>query len=154
MTHPAPPAQNSLTPHLVVDNAREAIDFYKRALRAQEMYVLTTPDGRGIMHAQLQIGESHLFLCDAMGENCSSPRKLGGSPITLHLSVDDADAWYQTAVAAGCEVMMPIQDAFWGDRYGQVKDPYGHQWAFATQQRNLSPEEIQRAAQACCAGGV
>lgn len=80
MTHPAPPAQNSLTPHLVVDNAREAIDFYKRALRAQEMYVLTTPDGRGIMHAQLQIGESHLFLCDAMGENCSSRESWAAAP--------------------------------------------------------------------------
>lgn len=147
-----PEGAHTLTPMLTVENATAALDFYKRAFNATEQCVLRSPDGRYILHADLQIGDSRLYLCDALTETCQSPQKLGGSPVGLHLYVENADAAYQQALDAGCTVTMPIHDAFWGDRFGQVQDPFGHRWSVATHMRDVSADEMRAGAQACLAG--
>jgi PhnB protein len=141
--NPIPDGFNSLTPHVVCKDAVQAIDFYERAFGAQEVFRLTAPDG-ALVHASLRIGNSMLMLadeCPPMG--AFSPRKLGGSPVTIHLSVADVDASYARAVAAGATAQMPVTEMFWGARYGVLEDPFGHSWSIATQVRNLSQEEIQ-----------
>jgi PhnB protein len=135
----------SITPHLVCRNAADAIEFYKKAFAAHPVMVSQLPDGR-VMHATLAFGEATVFLCDEFCEHGSrSPEALGGTPIVIHLGVDNCDAWFERAVAAGCTVTMPLQDQFWGDRYGAVADPYGHRWSIATHIRDVSPEEIEKA---------
>ncbi len=125
--------KTGLIPHLVVKGAAQAIEFYKAALGATEMSRMPTEDGR-LMHAALQIGDALLFLCDDFPEYCGgmarSPQ--GPSPVTLHLCVDCADTSIATAAAAGATVTMPASDMFWGDRYGQIVDPFGHAWSFST----------------------
>lgn len=122
---------HSLSPHLVCRDARKAIDFYKKALDAKELIVLPGPDGK-IMHACLSINGSSVMLVDEnVGCGATSPQQLGGTPVTLHLIVDDVDAMVDRAVAAGAKVVMPVADQFWGDRYGVVVDPFGHAWSFA-----------------------
>jgi PhnB protein len=141
--NPIPDGFNSLTPHVVCKDAVQAIDFYERAFGAQEVFRLTAPDG-ALVHASLRIGNSMLMLadeCPPMG--AFSPRKLGGSPVTIHLSVADVDASYARAVAAGATARMAVTEMFWGARYGVLEDPFGHSWSIATQVRNLSQEEIQ-----------
>ncbi len=142
---PIPDGMHTLTPHLVCSNAAEAIEFYKRAFGAVEEARLPGPGGK-LMHAQVRIGDSPLMLVDAFPEwGTRGPDELKGSPVTLHLYVQDADAAFERAVAAGATVTMPLADMFWGDRYGQVKDPFGHQWSIATHIRDLGPEEIREA---------
>jgi PhnB protein len=151
---PVPEGQHTITPHLVVRNASEAIAFYVKALGAVEMYRLPGPDGR-LMHAALQIGDSRVFLCDECPEYGSlGPQAWGGSPVTLHLGVEDADAAFNRAVEAGASVAMPLADMFWGDRYGKVVDPFGHHWSIASHLEDLTPEQIQERAAAAFAGAT
>ncbi|QEL14298.1 VOC family protein [Limnoglobus roseus] len=125
----------SLTPHLVVNGAAQAIDFYKQALGAIELMRMPSEDGKRLMHAALQIGNSQLFMCDDFPEYCGgksrAPKAEAGSPVTLHLMVPDCDAAIDQAVAAGATVTMPAADMFWGDRYGKIVDPFGHEWSFS-----------------------
>ena len=137
----------SLIPHLVCSGAAEAIEFYKRAFGAEEHVRLPAPDGR-LMHAAISINGSMLMLVDEMKEhNVLSPGSLGGSPVTLHLNVANADSAIERAVAAGATVTLPAHDAFWGDRYGQVRDPFGHSWSIAhpLRERVMSEEELRQA---------
>jgi uncharacterized glyoxalase superfamily protein PhnB len=121
------------------------VEFYKKAFGAEESIVMKMPDGR-LMHAGLSINGATVMLAEEMPECAAlSPQSLGGTTITLHLEVPDCDAVFQRAVEAGCEAVMPPQDMFWGARYGQVTDPYGHRWAIATTTRQVSPEEMQKA---------
>lgn len=142
---PIPDGMHSLTPHLVCAGASDAIAFYAKAFGAVETARLAGPDGR-LMHAAVTIGDSTLMLVDEMPEwGALSPRSLNGSPVTVHLYVEDADATFARAVAAGATVTMPIDDAFWGDRYGKVVDPFGHHWSIATATRHVSMDEAKAA---------
>jgi len=122
-----------LIPHLVVKGAAAAIEYYKAALGAEELVRVPAPDGR-LMHATLLIDGATLFLCDDFPDQCGGVSRApnGPTPITLHLCVPDADAAVARASAAGGEVAMPAEDMFWGDRYGKVIDPFGHEWSFST----------------------
>lgn len=143
-----PKGYHSVTPALVVRDAAKAIDFYKEAFGAEEVDRMPGPDG-SIMHAEIRIGDSMIMLGE---ENpawqTKSPLTLGGVHGSLHIYVDDADAAFARAVAAGCEARYPMEDAFWGDRYGKVTDPFGHEWGLATRVKELTPEEMRNAAEA------
>jgi uncharacterized glyoxalase superfamily protein PhnB len=137
----------AVTPHLVCDGASEAIEFYKKAFGATEEGRMPGPDGR-IMHAVVRIGGAPIMLVDEMKEwGAMGPKSLNGSPVTIHLYVDDVDAVVTRAVAAGAKVTMPVDDMFWGDRYGKLEDPFGHHWSVATHLRDLTPAEVAKAAQ-------
>jgi len=139
---PIPEGMHSLTPHLVCAGAAQAIDFYKKAFNAVETGRLPGPDGK-LMHAAVRIGDSALMLVDEMpAYGALGPKALKGSPVTIHLYVADVDATVAQAVAAGARVTMPVADMFWGDRYGQLEDPFGHRWSVATHVRDLTPEQI------------
>lgn len=145
---PVPEGMHTLTPHLVCAGAADAIEFYKKAFGAEEMMRMPGPDGK-IMHACIRIGDSNLMLVDENPQWGSlGPKALKGSPVTIHYSVEDVDAAVARAVAAGAKVTMPLENTFWGDRYGQLEDPFGHCWSIATHLRDMTPEEIQQAAQA------
>lgn len=141
----------TLVPHLIVTNGPEAIAFYKQAFGAVEAYPPNlTPDGR-LLHAELRIGDAMFYLCeDFTDAQDRTPRALGGTPVTLNLTVDDADAVFDQAVKAGATVTMPMEDTFWGARYGKVTDPSGHDWAINQQVREVSPEELKKGAEAFC----
>lgn len=140
----------ALIPHLSCRKAAEAVEFYQKAFGAQVIGLLQVPDGR-VMHAALSIDGALIYLVDEFPEyGGHSPLALKGSPVTLHLQVPDCDAVFGRAVEAGCEVALPLQDMFWGDRYGLVTDPFGHKWSVATTVRQLSPEEMQQAMTAAC----
>jgi uncharacterized glyoxalase superfamily protein PhnB len=142
---PIPEGMHSLTPHLVVAGAADAIEFYKKAFGAVELHRLPGPNGK-LAHAAVRIGDSTLMLVDEMPEyKTFGPKLLNGSPVVVHLYVTDADATFAQAVAAGATVKMPLADMFWGDRYGQLEDPFGHVWSVATHTRDLTPDEIQKA---------
>jgi PhnB protein len=149
--NPIPEGFHSLTPMIVCKGALEAIDFYKRAFGAQELSRLVAPNG-GLLHASIRIGNSVLMLteeCPPMGAR--DPRGLGGSPVTIHLSVADVDAAFARATAAGANVIMPVSEMFWGARYGVFTDPYGHSWSVATQVKDLTPAEIEAGMRQACA---
>ena len=140
---PIPDGMHSLTPHLICAGAADAIDFYKKAFNAVELSRLPGPNGK-LMHAMLMIGDSALMLNDEFPEwGGFGPKSLKGSSVTMHLYVNDADAAFAQAIAAGAKVTMPIADMFWGDRYGMLEDPFGHKWSIATHQRDLTHQEIQ-----------
>ena len=143
---PIPPGYHTLVPHLVIKGASQAIDFYKKAFGAEEVMRIPTPDGK-LLHSELKIGDSRLFMADEMPmDGCTkSPQTLGGSPVVLHLWSENADATFNTAVKAGAKVIMPMWDAFWGDRYGQVLDPFGHVWSIATHMKDLTADQIRKA---------
>jgi uncharacterized glyoxalase superfamily protein PhnB len=135
----------TVTPHLICAGAADAIEFYKKAFGAVETARLPGPQGK-IMHAMLRIGDSALMLVDEMPEwGALGPKALKGSPVTIHLYVDDVDAFAARAVKAGAKITMPVADMFWGDRYGKLEDPFGHHWSLATHLRDVSPEEMQQA---------
>jgi len=141
---PVPEGIHTVTPHLTVKGAARAIDFYKLAFGAAEVSRHSGPGG-SIMHASIKIGDSVLFLNDEFPEmGAVSPQSLNGTPVTLTLYVEDADALFKKATDAGAEIKMPIADQFWGDRYGLVKDPFGHLWAIASRKEELTPEEAER----------
>lgn len=143
-TQPIPQGMHSVTAHIVCEGASDAIAFYKKAFNAQELARLPGPNGK-VMHAAIRIGDSVVMLMDDFPEWGSlGPKALKGSPVTLHLYVTDVDASMKQAEAAGAKVAMPVADMFWGDRYGQVIDPFGHRWSIATHKFDYSPEEIQQ----------
>jgi uncharacterized glyoxalase superfamily protein PhnB len=136
---------HTVTPHLVCAGAADAIEFYKKAFGAVEGGRLPGPNGR-LMHAMIRIGDSVVMLVDEMPEwGALGPKALKGSPVTIHLYVEDVDAVVKRAVDAGAKVTMPVADQFWGDRYGKLEDPFGHHWSVATHLRELSAEEMQQA---------
>ncbi|KVW81861.1 VOC family protein [Burkholderia ubonensis] len=142
---PIPEGMRTLTPHLICAGAADAIEFYRQAFNAVERVRLPAPNGK-LMHACLTIGDSTLMLVDEMPEHGAlGPKALKGTPVCLHLFVPDVDAAIAQAAAAGAKVTMPAADMFWGDRYGQVEDPFGHRWSLATHQRDLTPEQIRDA---------
>lgn len=142
---PIPMGYHSITPMLTVREVDKAIDFYKRALGAEQRTRFIGPDGKSIMHAELKIGDSVIMLGGEQGERgCQSPQTLGGTPVSLYLYVEDADKAFNRAASAGATVTMPIADMFWGDRCGQFVDPFGHKWSLATRKQNLSEAEIQK----------
>ena len=144
---PIPNDMHSVTPHLVCAGAAEAIEFYKKAFNATELGRLPGPQGK-LMHALIRIGDSSVMLVDEMPEWGSfGPKSLKGSPVTIHLYVEDVDTVVARAVGAGATATMPVADMFWGDRYGKLEDPFGHQWSVATHIRDVSPEEMQQAMQ-------
>jgi uncharacterized glyoxalase superfamily protein PhnB len=143
-----PNATPSLTPHIVCAGAADAIRFYQEAFGAEELIRIPADDGR-LMHAAIAIDGAMVMLVDEMKEHgVLSPLSLGGSPITLHLNVPDADKAIERAVAAGATVTLPAHDAFWGDRYGQLRDPFGHSWSVAHPLRDavMSEDELREAA--------
>ncbi len=145
-----PQGMHTVTPHLVCAGAMDAIEFYKQAFGAQEITRLPGPDGQ-LMHAQLRIGDSSIMLVDEFPERGSfGPKALKGSPITVHLYVDDADAFVARAVKAGATITMPVEEMFWGDRYGQLEDPFGHHWSVATHVRDVSQAELATAVKQLC----
>jgi len=152
MAKRVPDHMRRVTPHLTVRNGAEMIEFYKKAFGAVEMGRAPGPDGKTIMHATLKIGDSIVFLNDEFPEmGAQSPLAFKGSPVTIHLMVEDADKQFAQALAAGAEVVMPLADQFWGDRYGIVKDPSGHQWSIAHHVEDLTPEQIkERMGKAMC----
>ncbi len=139
-----PDRYHTITPALVVDGAAKAIEFYKRAFGAEELGRFPGPGGK-LMHAEIKIGDSVVMLSDAFPEwGCASPASKDSSPVSLHIYVDDADAVFSRATGAGAKVMMPLMDAFWGDRYGKLKDPFGHEWSIATHKFDYTREEMQK----------
>jgi uncharacterized glyoxalase superfamily protein PhnB len=145
MTSKIPSGMHSVTPHLVCAGAANAIEFYKKAFGAEEQARLPGPDGR-IMHAAVKIGDSTVMLVDEMPEwGALGPKALKGSPVTIHLYVDDADKFVERAAKAGAKVTMPVAEQFWGDRYGKLEDPFGHHWSVATHVRDVGPEDMKKA---------
>ncbi|MCE3283833.1 MAG: glyoxalase/bleomycin resistance protein/dioxygenase [Steroidobacteraceae bacterium] len=143
-----PAGMHSVTPHLVCDGAGAAIDFYVKAFGATDQGRMPGPDGR-LMHAQIRIGDSYVMLVDENRQfGMLGPKALNGSPVTIHLYVDDVDRSFERAVGAGAKSVMAPADMFWGDRYGVLEDPFGHRWSVATHQREVSPDEMQQAIKA------
>lgn len=150
---PIPEGYRTVTPHLVCEKALDAIEFYKKAFDAVEIARLLGPDGK-IMHAELRIGDSAIMLAQDYPEFGSrGPLALQGTSVVIHLYVPDADAAWAKAVDAGAKPLMPLSDMFWGDRYGQVEDPFGHRWSIATHQQDLSPEQIMEGMSKTMPGG-
>jgi uncharacterized glyoxalase superfamily protein PhnB len=148
-----PEGLHTVTPHLTVRDGVDLIEFYKKAFGAREIRRSVTPDGKSLLHADLQIGDSRIFLNDEFPEmGASSPLGLACTPVTIHLYVEDVDSLYDQAVAAGAKVVMPLADQFWGDRYGVVQDPSGHRWALASHVRDMSPQQMKEAAEAMFGG--
>ncbi len=141
---PVPDGYHTLSAYLTVRQAAEAIAFYKEAFGATELFRLNTPDGK-IAHAEFKIGNSIFMISDENpGCGSTSPETLGGSPVTLHLYVTDADTVFSDAVKAGAREKMPLENQFWGDRMGKVVDPFGHQWLITTHVEDVDPGEYQR----------
>jgi PhnB protein len=139
-----PPGFHTLTPHLTVRNAEQALEFYKKAFGAEVLHLAHMPDGK-VMHASLSIGDSMLMLNDEFPDHGAlSPLSTGGSAVTIHIYTDNVDAAFNRAVSAGAQVKMPLADQFWGDRYGVVTDPFGHKWSLGAHIKDMSPEEMQR----------
>lgn len=140
-----PSMMRTVTPHLVCADAAAALEFYKKAFGAVEMMRLAAPDGK-LMHASFTIGDSLVMMADEFPSHHSlGPKARGGTSVTLHLNVPDVDAFAKRAVDAGAKLTMPPADMFWGDRYGQVEDPFGHRWAIATHIKDMTPDEIKKA---------
>ena len=141
---PVPQGHRSLAPYLCVRGASRAMDFYARAFGARELFHMAGPDRR-ISHAEMQIGDSVLMLADENpDEGAMSPEAYGGTPASVFLYLPDVDAVFERAAAAGAKVLMPPTDMFWGDRFGKLTDPFGHEWGIATHVEDVSPEETQK----------
>ena len=142
----------TFAPYLVVSNAAEAIEFYKKAFGAEELVRHSAPGSDKLMHAHLVVHGGHLMLSDdfsqMMGGKSETPEALGGSPVTFHVHTDNADAVWEQAVAAGAQVTMPLADQFWGDRYGQLRDPFGHKWSVGQTLRTPNQQELEEGAKA------
>jgi len=143
---PIPPGYHTITPHIVVKDTKKAVDFYKRAFGAEVRGIADGPDGK-VMHAEVKIGDSILMLNDEMPEfhSLAPTSTKADTCVSLHLYVDDADKVFKSALAAGAVETMPLQDQFWGDRYGKLRDPFGHSWSIATHIKDQSPEEMKKA---------
>jgi PhnB protein len=153
LVKPIPEGYHSVTPYLIVRGGADAIEFYKKAFGAVELFRMPSPDGK-IGHAEIKIGDSPIMLADEypdMGYN--GPQSIGGSPVSLMIYVDDVDTVFNRAVEAGATVKEALQDKFYGDRIGTVIDPFGHRWHLATHKEDVSMEEMERRAKAASAGG-
>jgi PhnB protein len=149
-----PAGMRSITPMLVCANAAAAIDFYQKAFGAVEESRLPGPDGT-LLHGQVRIGDSAVMLTDECPQyGAFGPKALKGSPVTIHLYVEDVDAAFARAQKAGATVTMPVQDMFWGDRYGVLQDPFGHSWSIATHVRDVAPADLREAMKAACASAT
>ena len=147
---PVPDGMHTVTPHLICAGASDAIEFYKKAFNAVELGRVPGPQGK-LLHALIRIGDSAVMLVDEFPDwHSFGPKSLKGSPVTIHLYVQDVDAFFKQAVEAGAKIAMPLEDTFWGDRYGKLEDPFGHHWSVATHVRDVRPEELQAAAQKAC----
>jgi PhnB protein len=147
-----PDGWNTITARLSVRGAGQAIEFYQQAFGASLIFMLKTPDGK-VMHATMALGDSHFQLGEELqGMNTPSPQRLDGSPIVLHICVENIDELWNRAVASGAQVTMPLANQFWGARYGQVLDPFGFTWALFSHVEDVSPEELNRRADAFAKG--
>jgi PhnB protein len=147
-----PAGHRTVTPYLAIKNAAKALEFYKKAFGATESYKLMMPDGR-LGHAEICLGDSVIMLADEFPEyGGKAPETLGGSPVSIHLYVEDVDALFKQALAAGAKELKPVMDQFYGDRSGQLEDPFGHLWWVATHREDVAPEELQKRVQAMFAG--
>ena len=145
MTKPIPVGFHSVTPTLTVRGAGDAIEFYKKAFDAEEIIRFPGPDGKTIMHAEIKIGDSIIILNDEFPlMNCLSPQSVGEPSSAIYLYVENSDSVFNKAVSTGAKVRMPMMNAFWGDRFGMLEDPYGHIWTVATRIIDMSPEEIKK----------
>ena len=145
---PVPEGYRTVTPYLTIRGADRAIEFYKRVFGAKEVVRMPGPDGK-LMHAELEIGDSMIMLSDEFPEmGGKPPEALNGTPVSIFLYVEDVDKVFQQAVNAGATPQMPLQDMFWGDRFGKLADPFGHQWALATHKEDVAPEELAKRAAA------
>jgi PhnB protein len=143
---PIPEGYHSVTPYLILSGASDAIAFYKKALGAEEVMRLADPSGT-VHHAEISIGDSRIMLADEHPEiQALSPKTVGGSPVSIHLYVDDVDRAVERAVAAGATLVRPVADQFYGDRVGGIEDPFGYRWFIATHKEDLTIEEIRRRA--------
>jgi len=149
MAKPIPDRYHSVTPSLTLKDSKKAIDFYKNAFGATVLDMFPNLNGEGTMHATIQIGDSIVMMGDeAMGQMSKSAETLGGSPVSLFIYVPDVDAVFKRAVSAGGTVVMPVADMFWGDRAGNIKDPFGYQWMIATHKQDLTKDQIRAGAEA------
>jgi len=150
MARAIPEGFHTITPSLIMKDSAKAIEFYKQAFSAKELMRMPGPGGKGIMHAELQIGDSRFFLCDEFPEmsNNRSPETLGAVTAVLHLYVQDVDATVNKAVSAGAKLQMPATNMFWGDRFAKISDPFGQEWGVCTHVEDVSPEEIKKRADA------
>ena len=152
--NPIPEGYHSVTPYLVVDGGARALEFYKQAFGATELFRMEGPDGK-IGHAEIKIGDSHVMLGDESPEmGARGPQSFGGSPVSLMLYVEDVDATVNRAVEAGAKLTRPVADQFYGDRTGGLTDPFGHTWYVATHVEDVPPEELKRRAAAAHGGGA
>ena len=146
-----PAGHHTVTPYLAIKNAVKALEFYKKAFGATESYKLMMPDGR-LGHAEIRLGNSVIMLSDEFPEfGGKSPQTLGGSPVSIHLYVEDVDGFFKRALAAGAKERKQVMDQFYGDRSGQLEDPFGHLWWVATHKEDVAPEEMEKRVQAMCA---
>jgi PhnB protein len=144
-----PEGYHSINPYLIVRNADRAIEFYKKAFGAEERFRMHGPDGNAIMHAELKIGDSVFMLTEESPDmKALSPESIGGSPVSLYVYVKDVDSVFNQAVSEGATILHPVNDQFYGDRSGYLKDPFGHLWSIATHKKDLSPDELKKAGQA------
>ena len=149
MTKAIPQGYHTVTPMFVFKDARKAIEFYKRAFSAQEHYAMPGPDGKGVMHAEIQIGNSIIMMGEENPQqSCKSAQTAGGSPVSFYLYVENVDSAFRRALEAGAETRMPVEEMFWGDRTGTVEDPFGYSWTLATHIKDLTQEEIRQGAEA------
>jgi len=138
-----PEGCHGVIPHLIVSDSNRAIEFYRKAFGAKELERMPGPDGKSVAHAHLQVGGGHLYMCDeAAAMNAMAPTSIGGTPVSLHLYVEDVDAAFPRAVEAGATVTMPLMDMFWGDRFGKLRDPFGHEWSMASHIEDVPPAEM------------
>jgi PhnB protein len=150
---PVPDGYSTATPYLIVSDAATALDFYKSAFGAAEIMRFAMPGGK-LGHAEIQLGNSRIMLADEFPEmGYVGPSSLGGTPVSIHLYVDDADSLFNRAVGAGAQVLRPMKDEFYGDRTGTLKDPFGHMWSVASHKENVSVEELHRRMSAMKPGG-
>ena len=142
---PIPEGNHSVTAGLIVRDGKKAIEFYKTAFDAKLLNVMNGPDGKSVMHAELKIGDTKIYLGDENPDmGARSPQALGGSPVSLNIYTEDCDAMFKKAVAAGATVKMPLDNMFWGDRYGKLTDPFGHEWGIATHVEDVSETEMEK----------
>ncbi|MDE1876108.1 MAG: VOC family protein [Thaumarchaeota archaeon] len=146
MVKPIPDGYHSVTPTLTVKGASDAIEFYKKAFGAQEKMRFLGPDGKSIMHAEIKIGDSIIMLNDEyLQMGCMSPQSVGGTTNGIFLYVQNADETYNKAISAGAKSKTPMMDAFWGDRFGSILDPFGHVWSIVTHKKDMTVDEIKKA---------
>lgn len=143
-----PKGYHSVTPSLVVKEGLKAVEYYKKVFEAKDQGIMMTPDGKSVAHAELEIGDSKIMLCDEFPQmKCLAPFTIGGTPVSLYLYVEDVDKTFNLAVTEGAKVLDPLTDQFWGDRHGSVQDPFGHIWSLATHVKDLTEAEMKKAAE-------